>query len=66
MLTITLRDLEADGMVSRHAYAEVPPRVEYSLTARGLSFIPLLNEIVNWGVDNMNDIIKDRQKRAGQ
>lgn len=62
MLTITLRDLEADGMLTRHVYAEVPPRVEYSLTARGLSFIPLLNEIVNWGVDNMSDIVKDRER----
>ena len=62
MLTITLRDLEADGMVTRRVYAEVPPRVEYTLTPRGQSFIPLLNEIVNWGVDNMSDITKDREK----
>ena len=66
MLTITLRDLEADGMVIRTAYAEVPPRVEYALTNRGRSFIPVINEIVNWGVDNMHDITRDREKFMGK
>lgn len=61
MLTITLRDLEADGMVQREVYAEVPPRVEYQLTARGRSFMPALGAIVDWAVDNISDIIADRK-----
>ena len=62
MLTITLRDLEADGMVHRQMFAEVPPRVEYQLTERGLSFIPALNGIVDWAVDNITDILADRER----
>ena len=61
MLTITLRDLEADGMVTRHVFAEVPPRVEYELTKRGRSYQPALNGIVDWAVDNINEILKDRE-----
>ena len=62
MLTITLRDLEADGMVHREMFAEVPPRVEYQLTERGRSFLPALNGIVDWAVDNITDILADREK----
>ena len=60
MLTITLRDLEADGMVHREMFAEVPPRVEYQLTERGRSFLPALSGIVDWAVDHINDILTDR------
>ena len=62
MLTITLHDLEADGMVHREVFAEVPPRVEYRLSERGRSFLPALNGIVNWAVDNIADILADREK----
>ena len=55
------RNLEADGLVLRKAYAEVPPRVEYSLTERSLSLMPLLNNLVNWALDNFSAIIHDRQ-----
>ncbi|MDD5816174.1 MAG: helix-turn-helix domain-containing protein, partial [Bacteroidales bacterium] len=47
-LTQTLRVLEEDGFVRRDVYAEVPPRVEYSLTARGLSFLPLVDNLIEW------------------
>ena len=61
MLTRTLRDLEADGFVSRIAYAEVPPRVEYQLTPRARTLTPLLNDLVQWAASNLSAIVKDRQ-----
>ncbi|MDR1671344.1 MAG: helix-turn-helix transcriptional regulator [Alistipes sp.] len=51
MLTVTLRSLEADGVVSRTIYPEVPPRVEYTLTASGESLMPHLNSLVGWAVE---------------
>jgi len=60
MLTQTLRDLEADGLVLRKAYAEVPPRVEYALTDRSRTLLPLIHELVGWALDNFSGIIKDR------
>lgn len=64
VLTTTLRSLEADGFITRHIYAEVPPRVEYSLTERGHSFIPLVENMISWAKDNMAGILKDRKKVA--
>jgi len=52
MLTVTLRSLEEDGLVSRRIYAEVPPRVEYRLTGTGDSLIPHLEGLVEWATDN--------------
>lgn len=62
MLTRTLRDLEADGFVVRHAYAEVPPRVEYELTERARTLTPLLNSLVDWAASNLSGIVKDREQ----
>lgn len=62
MLTVTLRTLEEDGLVHRHLYAEVPPRVEYSLTPRAESLIPFLNDLISWAKDNMPAIMSDRNK----
>ena len=62
MLTTTLRTLEDDGFVTRKVYAEVPPRVEYSLTERALSLLPYINQLTAWAKDNMDFILKDREK----
>ena len=62
MLTQSLRLLEADGLVVREVYAEIPPRVEYALTERGRSLLPHLNELVNWALNNLSGIVKDRER----
>lgn len=49
MLIQTLKELEKDGLVRRKIYRQVPPRVEYSLTDMGKTFIPVLNEMFEWG-----------------
>lgn len=48
MLTQQLRELEADGLVHREVYPQVPPKVEYSLTAKGNTIIPILNRMCEW------------------
>ena len=49
VLTSQLRDMEESGLVNRQVYAEVPPRVEYSLTELGQSLKPILDSMWNWG-----------------
>ena len=51
VLTQQLRAMEEDGLVHREVYAEVPPRVEYSLTELGESLKPILDTMLNWGID---------------
>lgn len=62
MLTVTLRTLEEDGLVRRKVYAQVPPKVEYSLSERGLSLLPSLNTLIQWAKEEMSGIIQDRTK----
>lgn len=62
MLTLTLRSLERDGLVSRHLFAEVPPRVEYELTEMGAGLLAALGPINRWIFENMPHI--DRCRRA--
>ncbi len=61
MLTATLRMLEADGLVKREAFAEVPPRVEYSLSDKGKTLLPHINTLISWATDNMDDIYESRR-----
>jgi DNA-binding HxlR family transcriptional regulator len=49
VLTSKLREMEADGLVERHVFAEVPPRVEYSLTPLGRTLKPVLDAMEQWG-----------------
>lgn len=52
MLAATVRDLEQAGLVAREVYPEVPPRVEYSLTPKGRSLVPLLRQLLEWAEKN--------------
>ena len=49
VLTAQLRDMEQNGLINRKVYAEVPPRVEYSLTELGMSLKPVMDALWNWG-----------------
>lgn len=53
MMTTQLRELEADDLINRKVYAEVPPKVEYTLTERGESLRPLFSELSKWGIENI-------------
>ena len=62
VLTATLKMLEADGLIRREVFPEVPPRVEYSLTKKGKSLLPLIDNLLSWASENMEDIIESRRK----
>lgn len=64
MLSMTLRTLEEDGYVTRTIFSEIPPRVEYALTERAKSLKPILDSLLQWSVDNIDDIMNDRKKTA--
>lgn len=53
-LSSQLKELEADGMVKRKEYPQIPPKVEYSLTPKGESLLPLLEQLCEWGEKNRN------------
>lgn len=62
MLTVTLRSLEADGLIHRKVYPEVPPKVEYKLSERGESLMPLLQSLIDWALEHAEAIMEDRNK----
>ncbi|MCY7764214.1 transcriptional regulator HypR [Bacillus inaquosorum] len=70
MLTLQLRELEADGIVHREVYHQVPPKVEYSLTEFGRTLEPIVLQMKEWGESNRdvlesyrsNGLLKDQQK----
>lgn len=53
MMTTQLRELETDGLVNREVFAEVPPKVIYTLTAKGESLRPIFSELSKWGIENV-------------
>jgi DNA-binding HxlR family transcriptional regulator len=62
VLTETLRRLEYDGLVQRTVYAVVPPKVEYSLTALGRTFVDALDGLCEWAVEHQNDVEEARMR----
>ncbi|MFD5827403.1 winged helix-turn-helix transcriptional regulator [Lentzea sp. NPDC060358] len=62
MLTLTLRHLVEDGLVSRTAYAEVPPRVEYAVTGLGRTLVPLVIALAEWALEHSDEINANRSR----
>jgi DNA-binding HxlR family transcriptional regulator len=62
MLTVTLRNLEADGFITRKVYPEVPPRVEYSITPIGIELMTQVSQLADWAVNNSSRIIGARKQ----
>lgn len=58
MLSTTLKELERDGLIKRTVYPEMPPKVEYSLTKKGQSIIPMLFKLCEWGDKNRPEEIE--------
>lgn len=52
-LTNQLRELETDGIIDRHIFPEIPPRVEYNITEYGKSLLPIIDSMYKWGIENM-------------
>ncbi|GAA4326965.1 helix-turn-helix domain-containing protein [Mucilaginibacter gynuensis] len=62
MLTVTLKTLEADGLVSRKMYTQIPPKVEYTLTSLGESLVPSLLHLYDWANTHMPEIKASRER----
>lgn len=65
VLTKTLRTLEEDGYLHRQVFPEVPPRVEYRLTARGASFMEASRPMIDWAIENLAAIVNERARHIG-
>ena len=59
MLSQTLKKLEQSHLVHREVYPEVPPRVEYSLTDTGISLMPVLTALIDWGKEHFDEVVTD-------
>lgn len=62
VLSGTLKTLEADGLINRKVYAQVPPKVEYSLTETGKSLVPLIMQLTEWAQANMKNVMRHRSE----
>jgi DNA-binding HxlR family transcriptional regulator len=58
MLVNQLRELEEDGILERTIYAEIPPRVEYKITKHGMTLMPVIEVIQNWGLKDLKQMAK--------
>lgn len=65
VLSATLRTLEADGLIARKVYPQVPPKVEYSLTDTGRSLVPLIMQLTEWARKNMKSVLTHREAYNG-
>ena len=63
-LSLRLRALEEQGIVERHTFAEVPPRVEYALTAKGRALLPIIDDMRSYGEDWLADECAERSQAA--
>jgi DNA-binding HxlR family transcriptional regulator len=66
MLTLTLRGLERDGLVTRTVYPTIPPRVDYELTELGRTLICILSPLAQWAIENRGTVEKSRAKFDAQ
>ncbi len=64
VLSQVLRQLYIDGILDRQLYPDVPPRVEYSVSDFGKTLLPLVQSLIDWGRENFDTIIKNRQSRV--
>jgi DNA-binding HxlR family transcriptional regulator len=62
MLTVTLKSLETDGLISRKVYPQIPPKVEYSLTAFGATLLPPIAMLKKWAIDSTPTILEARAR----
>ena len=53
MLSLGLKQLEQDNIITRKQYDQIPPKVEYRISSKGLSLAPIISALCNWGTDNM-------------
>ncbi|MCI7464916.1 MAG: helix-turn-helix transcriptional regulator [Bacteroidales bacterium] len=62
VLSSTLKHLVEDGLITRTVFAEVPPHVEYDMSERGLSFMQVFNPVIQWAIDNFEEIVRERNE----
>lgn len=66
VLSQVLKQLTTDGIIDRQLYPDVPPRVEYSITALGKTLLPHVEALMKWGQDNFEQIMINRNDKISQ
>lgn len=66
VLSQVLRQLTADGIISRRLFPDVPPRVEYTISEFGNTLLPHVEALISWGQDNFDRIMENRRKAMGK